>query len=179
MIDHIFLSPNLAQTYGADDYFIVAADKDPPDYLLALSDHRPVLVRLSLNSNQPDHESVIMRNEKGFPESLRERLAVLEVDAGAGPSRSRSNGSNRGDTSVSVPLSVAISGDEINLSARLNLRQLTSLMGQPSTEVSEEAVTIDPNYSKSQGLQPEFSRRQFGESRVTETVGPNEDKGRH
>ena len=156
LIDHIFLSPNLAQTYGADDYFIVAADKDAPDYLLALSDHRPVLVRLSLNSPQPNHESLIMKNEKGFPESLRDRLSVLDREAGAGPSRSRSNGSNRGESSVSVPLSVAISGDEINLSARLNLRQLTSLVGQPSTGVSEEAVTIDPNYSNRKGYNPNF-----------------------
>jgi len=48
LIDHIFLSPNLAQTYGAGDFFIVAAEKTLPKYLKRLSDHRPVLVRLSL-----------------------------------------------------------------------------------------------------------------------------------
>lgn len=48
LIDHIFLSPNLAQRFGATDYFIVAADKTFPDYLAAISDHRPVLIRLSL-----------------------------------------------------------------------------------------------------------------------------------
>jgi len=150
LIDHIFLSPNLAQTYGADDYFIVAHDKDAPDYLVALSDHRPVLVRLSLN--QPHHESVIMKNEKGFPEELSNRLSVL--DRGAG--RSGSNGSSRGETSLSVPLSVAVSGQEISLSARLNVSQLTSLMGQPAIGVQEEAVTIDPNYNNRKGYDVNF-----------------------
>ena len=48
LIDHIFLSPNLARTYGPSDYFVVAAEKTFPDYLRDISDHRPVLVRLSL-----------------------------------------------------------------------------------------------------------------------------------
>lgn len=156
LIDHIFLSPNLAETYGGKDYFIVAADKDAPDYLLALSDHRPVLVRLSLNTNQPNNESLIMKNEKGFPETLRNRLSVLDMDDGAARSRTSGNGSNRGETSISVPLSVAITGDEINLSARLNVRQLTSLLGQPSAGVEEEAVTIDPNYSNRKGYDQNF-----------------------
>ncbi len=54
LIDHIFLSANLAQTYGADDYFIIAAEKTVPKYVKQLSDHRPVLVRLSLK--QPSAE---------------------------------------------------------------------------------------------------------------------------
>ncbi len=48
LIDHIFLSPNLAKDYDAGDYFIVAADKEFPDYIKKISDHRPVLIRLSL-----------------------------------------------------------------------------------------------------------------------------------
>ena len=48
LIDHVFLSSNLAQTYGAGDFFIVAAEKTLPKYLKRLSDHRPVLVRLCL-----------------------------------------------------------------------------------------------------------------------------------
>jgi DNA/RNA endonuclease G (NUC1) len=52
LIDHIFLSPNLAQNYGAEDFFIVAADRSFPSYLKKISDHRPVLVRLSLNGRQ-------------------------------------------------------------------------------------------------------------------------------
>jgi DNA/RNA endonuclease G (NUC1) len=49
LIDHIFLSPNLAKRYGATDYFIVAADRTFPDYVDEISDHRPVLLRMSLN----------------------------------------------------------------------------------------------------------------------------------
>jgi DNA/RNA endonuclease G (NUC1)/V8-like Glu-specific endopeptidase len=60
LIDHIFLSPNLAERYGARDYFIVAVDKTFPKYVRDVSDHRPVLVRLSLNSAPPGggHESL-------------------------------------------------------------------------------------------------------------------------
>ncbi len=48
LIDHIFLSPNLAAQYDEGDFFIVAADRTIPDYVSEVSDHRPVLVRLSL-----------------------------------------------------------------------------------------------------------------------------------
>jgi hypothetical protein len=48
MIDHIYLSPNLAKRYGPRDFYIVAADRSLPDYLAKISDHRPVLARLSL-----------------------------------------------------------------------------------------------------------------------------------
>jgi V8-like Glu-specific endopeptidase len=50
LIDHIFLSANLASTYGEDSYFIVAADRTIPSYTTKISDHRPVLVRLSLRT---------------------------------------------------------------------------------------------------------------------------------
>lgn len=48
LIDHIFLSPNLAQRAGDDSYFIVAKDKSVDNYAGKLSDHRPVLVRIAL-----------------------------------------------------------------------------------------------------------------------------------
>lgn len=48
-IDNIFLSPGMRQTVGKIDYFIVAKDRTMPDYL-AISDHRPVAVRLSLTN---------------------------------------------------------------------------------------------------------------------------------
>lgn len=48
LIDHIFLSPNLARTYGTSDYFIVAKDREFPTYVKNVSDHRPVVARLSL-----------------------------------------------------------------------------------------------------------------------------------
>ena len=46
-IDNIFVTPNMRQTVGAIDYFIVAKERTIPNYL-AISDHRPVAVRLSL-----------------------------------------------------------------------------------------------------------------------------------
>jgi len=52
LIDHVFLSANLARTYTADDFFIVATDRTIPDFL-DVSDHRPVLVRLSLTEGAP------------------------------------------------------------------------------------------------------------------------------
>jgi endonuclease G len=48
LIDHIFLSPNLAARFGASDYFIVATEKDFPRFVREISGHRPVLARLSL-----------------------------------------------------------------------------------------------------------------------------------
>lgn len=54
LIDHIFLSPNLAKRTGDDAYFIVAKEKSVDKYAQKLSDHRPVLVRLSLGkSSEP------------------------------------------------------------------------------------------------------------------------------
>jgi DNA/RNA endonuclease G (NUC1) len=52
LIDHIFLSPNLAKRYGPKDYFIVAAEKQFPSYIDEISDHRPVLFRMALNGGQ-------------------------------------------------------------------------------------------------------------------------------
>lgn len=49
LIDHIFLSPNLATRFGAKDYIIVAAERSFPDYVEDISDHRPVLFRMSMN----------------------------------------------------------------------------------------------------------------------------------
>src|SRR5206468_1421154 len=52
LIDHIFLSPNLAGKVGDDSYFIVAKDKSVDNYARKLSDHRPVLVRIALAGRQ-------------------------------------------------------------------------------------------------------------------------------
>ena len=49
-IDHIYLSPNMARQYGPKDFYIVAADHSIPDYVSKISDHRPVLARLSLGA---------------------------------------------------------------------------------------------------------------------------------
>jgi hypothetical protein len=69
LIDHVFLSANLAQVYGSDDFFIVAKDKTVPGYVANISDHRPVLVRLSLNP--ASHEA---KERPSLPPSLLEAL---------------------------------------------------------------------------------------------------------
>lgn len=51
LIDHIFLSPNMARLYGQDDFFILAKEKSQVDYLKRFSDHRPVMLRLSARSH--------------------------------------------------------------------------------------------------------------------------------
>jgi len=50
LIDHIFVSPNLARRLDKDAYFIVAKEKSVDNYAQKLSDHRPVLMRISLNA---------------------------------------------------------------------------------------------------------------------------------
>lgn len=58
LIDHIFLSPNLATQFGVDDFFIVAADHpDPRDFIRNISDHRPVLMRMSLSRDEASRMS--------------------------------------------------------------------------------------------------------------------------
>jgi endonuclease/exonuclease/phosphatase family metal-dependent hydrolase len=52
MIDNIFLSPNLTKTAGAVDYFIVAKERTVDDFVKKVSDHRPVLLRISLSDQE-------------------------------------------------------------------------------------------------------------------------------
>ena len=68
LIDHIFLSPNLAATYDEGSFFIVAKDRDFPQYVKRVSDHRPVVVRLSL---QQKRESAIGRRPELPPELVK------------------------------------------------------------------------------------------------------------
>lgn len=92
LIDHIFLSPNLAQRFGATDYFIVAADKTFPDYIAEISDHRPVLIRLSLAAATAGGglESTSGTDTAALDE-LRQRLAAggLELEDGLEARRRR------------------------------------------------------------------------------------------
>jgi len=68
LIDHIFLSPNLGRRFGAEDFFVVASERSLPDYLPKLSNHRPVLVRLSLIAQPPEAEAL--------PQSLASALRL-------------------------------------------------------------------------------------------------------
>lgn len=93
LIDHIFLSPNLAASHGADDFFIVAKEATFPNYIREVSDHRPVLLRLSMNggTNQPlpENRSLEVSGDparKAAMEELRKQLPPL-VPAGQLPQR--------------------------------------------------------------------------------------------
>ena len=77
LIDHIFLSPNLAKSYGAEDFFIVAADRSFPRYLKKISDHRPVLVRLSMNGRRQPHPIESRERRDGASDALRELREAL------------------------------------------------------------------------------------------------------
>jgi N-acetylmuramoyl-L-alanine amidase len=52
LIDNIFLSRDLATQHGEDDFFIVARDREMPDFVAKASDHRPIALRMSL-ANRP------------------------------------------------------------------------------------------------------------------------------
>lgn len=64
LIDHIFISPNLRDATDSE-YIIVAHDKVLPDYL-SISDHRPILIRLSLKDSVTDlvNDKIIELDEK-------------------------------------------------------------------------------------------------------------------
>jgi hypothetical protein len=78
MIDHIFLSANLAKTYDSTDFFVVAKEKTVPDYLKKFSDHRPVLARLSLAKGTSGMEV----SHGDMPKDLAEALAGLPSEPG-------------------------------------------------------------------------------------------------
>ncbi len=82
MIDHIFLSPNLAEVFTAEDFFIVAADRKVPDFISDISDHRPVLMRLSLGQGEESGEEFESASTQESPElnALKKLLADHPVE---------------------------------------------------------------------------------------------------
>jgi len=85
LIDHVFLSPNLLADTTAD-FFVVAVDKTLPGYVANVSDHRPVLVRLSLGDGAVSEAG--FENAKADAsaalDELRGRLAGLDLEAEGG-----------------------------------------------------------------------------------------------
>ncbi|MBE9636845.1 trypsin-like peptidase domain-containing protein [Salipiger mangrovisoli] len=47
-VDSIFASPGMTQAVGSEDFILITADRTFPQFLTQVSDHRPVMVRLSL-----------------------------------------------------------------------------------------------------------------------------------
>ncbi|HEX8556637.1 MAG TPA: DNA/RNA non-specific endonuclease [Pyrinomonadaceae bacterium] len=160
-VEHVFLSPNLSETYGGEDFFIVARDKEIPDYLTALGGHSPVLVRLSIRGDQPKNERGHMTDGKRLSDSLRDKLSGLDLGVGVGSARPAPDADGDGDgdgdsAALRIPLTVTVSGDEVSLSARISVRELKGLLAGASPGVVEEAVSIDPDYGSRQGYDPDF-----------------------
>jgi endonuclease/exonuclease/phosphatase family metal-dependent hydrolase len=76
LIDHVYISPNMGRTIGPEDFFIVAAERTIPDFVSALSDHRPVMLRIPLTP-PPDE------GDEGLGK-LYSRLSGLFPDIGEG-----------------------------------------------------------------------------------------------
>lgn len=57
LIDNIFLSPNMKHTFGDDDFLVVARDREIGDFVKAVSDHRPIMIRLSLRKRPEAKET--------------------------------------------------------------------------------------------------------------------------
>ena len=77
LIDHIFLSPNLARRFDAANFFIVASERSFPDFVAQVSDHRPVLLRMSLGAPRDPElrpETTGGANHAAALEELRKRL---------------------------------------------------------------------------------------------------------
>jgi endonuclease/exonuclease/phosphatase family metal-dependent hydrolase len=87
LIDSIFLSPNLTKTAGALDYFIVAKERTVDEFVKKVSDHRPVLLRISLLDAGT---AATVADEDVDLDQLIDRLAAEQGRARpARPSRSR------------------------------------------------------------------------------------------
>lgn len=79
LIDHVFLSPTMAKLHTSDDFFIVAHDERDLSAFLKVSDHRPVLVRLSLQTTpEAAPEPDVRPAEDAAPLDDAERRAALE-----------------------------------------------------------------------------------------------------
>lgn len=57
LIDNIFVSPNLKPSIGAEDFMVVARDREIGDFVRTISDHRPIMVRLSVGAAARSDES--------------------------------------------------------------------------------------------------------------------------
>lgn len=63
LIDHIYLSPNLAERFGDADFSklftVVSAEQEIPDYVKTISDHRPVMLRMHIGDAGDDLEESV------------------------------------------------------------------------------------------------------------------------
>ena len=78
MIDHVYVSPYLIKHYGPASFFTVATDKTYPSYIKEVSDHRPIVTRLSLRKANKEEAMA------SLPESLQAALGALYPGSGLG-----------------------------------------------------------------------------------------------
>lgn len=81
LIDHVFLSPNLVATAPAE-FVVVAAEKTIPKFVREISDHRPVLVRLSMGGAADDGGTEAAVDNSKALKKLKEKLKKERRDAG-------------------------------------------------------------------------------------------------
>jgi hypothetical protein len=62
LIDHIYLSPNLASRFGEGEFktkfTIISAEKEIPKYTATISDHRPIMLRLHIGTDEEESLTV-------------------------------------------------------------------------------------------------------------------------
>jgi predicted extracellular nuclease len=75
LIDHIYLSPNLAAQFDKDKFSekftIISAEKEIPDYVKTISDHRPIMLRIHIEDGGDFEESVVAPDSFKTPEWVK------------------------------------------------------------------------------------------------------------
>jgi hypothetical protein len=61
LIDHVFLSQNMATRFGSENFNILAVEKEIPDYTKTISDHRPVMMRLHFGTNNEESPGSVLK----------------------------------------------------------------------------------------------------------------------
>jgi subtilisin family serine protease/V8-like Glu-specific endopeptidase/endonuclease/exonuclease/phosphatase family metal-dependent hydrolase len=79
LIDHIFVSKQLSRHFGASDLLIVAAEREIPDYITHVSDHRPVLLRMSLQAVPQEETAAALGMELTADQPLYELKQVISA----------------------------------------------------------------------------------------------------
>lgn len=82
LIDHIYLSPNLTERTDKDGFMILARERDTTrdgngnSNYLGISDHRPIMVRLSICGKAQKIEEEIMPEDKAIAKELLEMIHI-------------------------------------------------------------------------------------------------------
>lgn len=84
LIDNIFLSSNLVETVGAADYFIVAKERTVDQFVQKVSDHRPVLIRVSLAGREEAARAAVGNVDL---DQLIDRLVAEQADGAGRPAQ--------------------------------------------------------------------------------------------